>query len=163
MANREIINKVDAKYRCVTCGAPHTALQIIQDGDNPRLRCSVCKFLFTGEDSVNAQKAGVLPEKGSSPEALASAENPKTVEASSEALKKGLERIPSEDRIGTFINIPTKIPRNPKYVFLTASGVYEFVAEKDLKKTALKWESHDKKYTLYELIQKKSEVTISID
>lgn len=142
----------DKEYPCVNCGSINA--NIVREGDDPRLKCNDCGMMFNASASLEAKEADAIPDSApqiEEQEPVVNDPEPRRVQQSDlEALYES--------------NKPKKIPRYVDYVFISKDRKqYEFISERDLKKTALKWESEGKKYELYELQSKKSSVKIDIE
>lgn len=144
-----LISNTDKDYKCVQCGDGNISV-IRADKENPRLKCNGCSFLFDANDALAAEKAGAIPS--SSPETLAGAEDPTTIEAH---VNHVMDKVRETKAV--------RVPRYPKYVLVTKDrSDYAFTTQKDFKKVALTWESFGYKYDIFELTSKKLDVKVDI-
>lgn len=149
----------DKEYPCTHCGSKSYTV-VRQDSKNPRLRCSSCNFVYSGEDSEKAVNSGAIPE--SSAETLAEAADAhREVADEYEATSRTQEPV---DRRAPVPATNINIPRTPKFVFLSKDRRRsEFSTQKDVKSVALRWEAEGINYEVYELTPKKFEVNVNIE
>lgn len=150
---------MDKEYPCTHCGSESYTV-VRQDDKNPRLRCSSCNFVYSGEDSEKAVNSGAIPE--SSPETLAKAAEPHR-----EIADEYEETPTTGEPFNRTTPVPAtniNIPRTPKFVFLSKDRKRsEFSTQKDVKSVALRWEAEGINYEVYELTPKKFEVNVNIE
>lgn len=147
-----MLKNTDKSYRCTQCGDTDTS--IIREGDNPRLKCNNCQFMFSAKDSLAAEEAGVI--KPSSPEALAEASEPER-----EVRETPPHLQTTEVKNLTYVtNEPVKVPAQPAYVFVAKDGSrHEFVTKRDFRKMVIKWQLTP--HTVYKLSKMKVELRIN--
>lgn len=150
---------MDKEYPCTHCGSKSYTV-VRQDEKNPRLRCSSCNFVYSGEDSEKAVNSGAIPE--SSAETLAEASEPHREVADEYEVSPKMKEL--LDRPAPVPATTINIPRTPKFAFLSKDRKrYEFSTQKDVKTVALRWEAEGINYEVYELTPKKFEVNINIE
>lgn len=120
-------------------------------------------MMFDGSQAKAAAAAGAIPEQG--------LQNTEALQAD-----RGLKDVPEVERrqiattggkAASTAKDPerkTSIPRKPDFVLISADRRrVEYVTDKKLKQTLLKWEGQEIKYQLFSLVEKKAEVKVEFD
>lgn len=141
---------------CVICGSLGN---IVREAPNPhetRVKCNSCGHTYSKQDSLDAKQAGAIPD--APPENVEKFKPIPTEEVVPPPLP---EHSPSKniDVTGTL-----SVPRTPAFVFVSKDRkTVQFCTKKDLKKTALQWETLGKRYDMFELQAKKVSAKIEFN
>lgn len=156
-----IMRNTDKDYPCTQCGS---AGNIVREGPDPRLKCSSCNFMYDASVSLEAQKAGAIPD--GLPEEIREAtavDNPRRANEASDQTRdaRGSSGVAAK---GVHSAVSVKVPRSPSYCILSKDRKsFEFTTKKDFKQKLLRWIADDRKYDVFELHPKSVAAKIDID
>lgn len=151
MSEIRLLQNTSKEFPCVMCGSSGNVIRESMDNTTKRIKCNKCNFVYSAQDSLDAQEVGTIPD---GPQEL----QDKT--PSGRHIKRGDEEPKSENKQSS----PVHIPKTPAYCFISKDRRRsEFISKRDLRKAILKWEYENINFDVFELHTKKVSAKIDLE